>query len=246
MTENLAQLKLLFSFPAASAGIAVFFLFRVLADLLLDEMISRKNVKSIQSDDGFRSEKDELLKYEKIIRKENVNYTWIIKAAGFLSTGLLAASALFHRMLLTKTGLELFSAFILILSASAAFLMLQDKRWKSRTADDLALYAFLFRAAAPDDHTGIRMMLSDPDTDIPLKPLLLEIQKDNPGISGTDLMCTAGRILNSGAFAEAFSGKPDELTGKTGREIHSGRTDTYEAVFVFSGFAVMIVLCFLL
>ena len=33
-----------------------------------------------------------ILGLEKIIRKENVNYTWMIKAAGFMSTALLAVS----------------------------------------------------------------------------------------------------------------------------------------------------------
>lgn len=246
MTENLSQLKQIIPVLAAAAGISVFVLVRILADLLLDHLLLRKAGKASWTDDEFRTEKEKIIRYEKIIRKENVNYTWMIKAAGFLSTALLASAALFHRMILAKTGPELFCAVILILSASAAFFILQDKRWKTSAADDLILYAFLFEAAARDEHTGIRMMLLDSDTDFPLKPLLLEIRKDNPGISGNELMRTAGKILKSGALIRAYSGKPKDPAAEKGRENRFGRMDVYSTVFVFLAFGIMIVLCFLL
>ena len=246
MTENLALLKRIIPVPAAAAGIAVFILVRISANLLLDHLFRRRAGKGVRTYDGFRTEKDEMIRYEKIIRKENVNYTWMMKAAGFLSTALLAASALFHRMLLSKTGPELFSACILILSVSAAFFILQDKRWRSNAADDLILYAFLFETAARDEHTGIRMMLLDSDTDFPLKPLLLEIQKDNPGISGNELMRTAGKILKSDALIRAYSGKPDAPAAERGRGNRFGRIDVYSMAFVSLASGIMIVLCFLL
>ncbi len=152
MIENLDQLKQLFPILAAAAGIAVFVPVRILADLLQENVFRRKAGKGIRPDDEFRTAKDEMIRYEKIIRKENVNYTWMIKAAGFLSTALLAASALFHRMILSKSGPEVYSAVILILSVSAAYFILQDKRWKASAADDLVLYSFLFEAAARDEH----------------------------------------------------------------------------------------------
>ena len=182
MTENLVRLKQILPVLAAAAGIAVFVLCRSLADLLPDPLFRNRAGKSVSPDDEVRTEKDEMIRYEKIIRKENVNCTWMIKSAGFLSTALLAASAIFHRMLLSKTGPELFFAVILILSGSAAFFILQDKRWKANAADALLLYSFLFKAAAQDEHTGTRMMILDSGTDIPLNPLLLEIRKENPGI----------------------------------------------------------------
>ena len=159
---------------------------------------------------------------------------------------LLAAAALFHSILIKKIGPELFSALVLILSVSAAACILQDKRWKANAADDLILYSFLFEAAAHDPHTGIRMMLLDPDTDFPLKPLLLEIQKNNPGISGEELMKTAGKILNSDALIKAFSHEPGAHSGEQRRKDHFSRTDLYNSIFVFVTFGIMIVLCFLL
>ena len=159
---------------------------------------------------------------------------------------LLAAAALFHSILIEKTGPELFSALVLILSVSAAACILQDKRWKTNAADDLILYSILFEAAAPDPHTGIRMMLLDPETDFPLKPLLLEIQKNNPGISGEELMKTAGKILNSDALIKAFSDEPGNHSGEKRRKDHFSRTDVYNSIFVFVTFGIMIVLCFLL
>ena len=246
MTDNLAQLKQIIPVLAAAAGIAVFVLVRILADLLLDEIIRRRNAKGIRTEDAFMPEMDDVLRYDRIIRKENVNYTWMIKAAGFLSTALLASAAVFHSILLEKTGPEMFSAIILILSASAAFFILQDKRWKTSAADDLILYSFLFEAAARDEHTGIRMMLLDSDTDFPLKPLLLEIRKDNPGISGNEMMLKAGEILKSEALIRAYSGKPKDPAAEKGRENRFGRMDVYSTVFVFLAFGIMIVLCFLL
>lgn len=246
MTDNLAQLKQIIPVLAAAAGIAVFVLVRILADLLLDEIIRRRNAKGIRTEDAFMPEMDDVLRYDRIIRKENVNYTWMIKAAGFLSTALLASAAVFHSILLEKTGPEMFSAIILILSASAAFFILQDKRWKTSAADDLILYSFLFEAAARDEHTGIRMMLLDSDTDFPLKPLLLEIRKDNPGISGNEMMLKAGGILKSEALIRAYSSKPEDPAAEKGRKNRFGRMDVYSTVFVFIAFGIMIVLCFLL
>ena len=246
MTENLVQLKRIFPVLSAVTGTAVFALFRILSNLFLDNIFRKRKNKVIRTEEGLPQEKEEMRRYGKILRKENAKYTWMTKAAGFLSLIMLAASALFHSVLLEKYGPELFAAIILILTASAAFLILQDRRWKAGAADDLLLYAFLFRAAAADDHTGIRMMLSDPDTDIPLKPLLLEIQKDNPGMSGTDLMRTAGRILNSDVLVKDVSEKTDDRAEKKEREIRSGRTDMYSTVYVLSCFAVVITLCFLL
>ena len=246
MTDNLAQLKQIIPVLAAAAGIAVFVLIRILADLLLDEIIRRRNAKGIRTEDAFMPEMDDVIRYDRIIRKENVSCTWIIKAAGVLSLALLAAAAVFHSILLEKTGPEMFSAIILILSVSAAFFILQDKRWKTSAADDLILYSFLFEAAARDEHTGIRMMLLDSDTDFPLKPLLLEIQKDNPGISGNEMMLKAGEILKSEALIRAYSGKPKDPAAEKGRENRFGRMDVYSTVFVFLAFGIMIVLCFLL
>ena len=246
MTENLAQLKQFFSILAAAAGIAVYVLTRLLENLFLDKINTGRKIKNIQSDDGFRSEKDEMLKYEKIISQENVNCTWMIKATGFLSMALLAAAALFHTVIIRETGPELFLAVILILSVSAAFCILQEKRWKASAADDLVLYSLLFEASAPDRHTGIRTMLLDSDTDFPLKQLLLEIHKNNPGISGKDLMKTAGKILKSDALVSAFSDRSDDSSGEKGRNNHFSRTDLYSPVFVFLAFGIMIILCFLL
>ncbi|MBR6091004.1 MAG: hypothetical protein IKP86_13790 [Anaerolineaceae bacterium] len=246
MTDNLAQLKQIIPVLAAAAGIAVFVLILILADLLLDEIISRRNAKGIRTEDAFMPEMDDVLRYDRIIRKENARCTWMIKAAGVLSLALLAAAAVFHSILLEKTGPEMFSAIILILSVSAAFFILQDKRWRTDAAEDLIHYSFLFAAAAPDTHTGIRMMLLDRDTDFPLKALLLEIQKDNPGISGKDLMKTAGKILKSDAMIRAFSDKQEDMTGTEGEKNHFSRTDLYSSATVFLSFGIMIILCFLL
>ena len=244
MTENLSQLKQLFPILAALTGIAVFACVHTLSDFLLVEIFRRRNRKGIETEDRLLSEKNEILQYEKIIRKENVNCTWMIKTAGFLCLTLLAAAAIFHRVLIEKNGPELFSALILILSASAVSSFLQDKRWKTNLADDLIRYSFLFEAAAPDPHTGIRMMLLDTDTDFPLKPLLLEIQKNSPGISGKELMKTAGKILKSDALINAFSDEPQ--SEEKGKSNYFNRTDLYSPVIVFSAFGLMIILCFLL
>lgn len=246
MTENLAQLKQFFPVLAAAAGIAVFALVHILANLLLDRIFRGRYGKVILSDDVFCLEDDKILRYEKIIRKENAKCTWMMKAAVFLSLVMLCAAACFHSRLIEKTGPELFASAILTLSVSAAFLILQDKRWNTGAAVDLILYSALFLAAAPDEHTGIRMMLSDPDTDFPLKSLLLEIQKDDPEISGKDLMTAAGEILHSDAMVKAFSDKKRNPAEARAGEIQSGRTDTYGTIFGLLAFGIMIVLCFLL
>ena len=175
-----------------------------------------------------------------------MNCTWIIKAAGFLNLASLAASALFHSVIIEEMGPELFSAVILILAVSLAFCILQDKRWKTNASVDLIFYSFLFEAAAPDRHTGIRMMVLDSETDFTLKPLLQEIQKNNPGISGKNLMKTVGKILKSDTLVNAFSNIPDEPSEEKERKNHFSRTDLYSPVFVFLAFGIIIVLCFLL
>ena len=75
MTENLSQLKQIIPVLAAAAGISVFVLVRILADLLLDHLLLRKAGKAVRTDDEFRTEKEKIIRYDKIIRKENVNYT---------------------------------------------------------------------------------------------------------------------------------------------------------------------------
>jgi len=73
-----------------------------------------------------------------------------------------------------------------------------------------------------------------------------EIRKDNPGISGNELMLKAGEILKSEALIRAYSGKPKDPAAEKGRENRFGRMDVYSTVFVFLAFGIMIVLCFLL
>ena len=78
MTENLSQLKQIIPVLAAAAGISVVVLVRILADLLLDHLLLRKAGKASWTDDEFHTEKEKIIRYDKIIRKENVNYTWMI------------------------------------------------------------------------------------------------------------------------------------------------------------------------
>ena len=79
MTENLFQLKQIIPVLAAAAGISVFVLVRILADLLLDHLLLRKAGKSAWTDDEFRTEKEKMIRYEKIIRERMARWGHLIE-----------------------------------------------------------------------------------------------------------------------------------------------------------------------
>ncbi len=244
MTENLSQLKMILPILAAAAAVSVFALCQILIPVFLGKV--SKKVRKNPSEVDNCAEKDESLKYEKIIRKETLVYTWMINAAGFLCLGLLIAAALFREKLIEKAGMELFLSLILILSVSASFCILQDKRWKANAVENLFLYICFFAGMVRDLHQGIRIMLFESDTDFPLKSLLMEIQKNNPGISGKELVITAGCVLQSQDLINIFENPGSDILEKKRAQNTIRKMDTFNTVCVFLSFAIILALCFLL
>ena len=244
MTENLAQLKMILPILSAAAAASVFALCQLFISVFLGKIF--KKVRKNTSENDNSGEKDDSLKYEKIIRKETLVYTWMINAAGFLCQGLLIAAALFREKLIEEAGMELFLSLVLILSVSASYCILQDKRWKDNAVKNLFLYICFFAGMARDLHQGIRTMLFESDTDFPLKSLLMEIQKNNPGISGKELMITAGRVLQSRDLIDIFENPGSDFLEKKRAQNSIRKMDTFNTVCVLLSFAVILSLCFLL
>ena len=244
MTENLAQLKMILPILAAAAAASVFALCQLFISVFLGQIF--KKVRKNTSENDNSGEKDDSLKYEKIIRKETLVYTWMINAVGFLCLGLLIAAALFREKLIEEAGMELFLSLILILSVSASYCILQDKRWKDNAVENLFLYICFFAGMARDLHQGIRTMLFESDTDFPLKSLLMEIQRNNPGISGQELMITAGRVLKFQDLIDIFENPGSDFLEKKRAHNSIRKMDTFNTVCVLLSFAVILALCFLL
>ena len=140
-----------------------------------------------------------------------------------LCLGLLIAMALFRERIIEKTGMELFVSLILILSVSASYCIFQDKRWKANAVENLLLYNCFFAGMVRDLHQGIRIMLFESDTDFPLKSLLLEIQSNNPGISGIDLVKAAGRVLQFPELMNIYENNGSDILEKKKLRIQSER-----------------------
>ncbi|MBQ6344178.1 MAG: hypothetical protein IJI41_13730 [Anaerolineaceae bacterium] len=100
MTENLTQLKMILPILAAAA-VSCFALWQLLIPVFLGKV--SKKVRKNPSEVDNCAEKDDILKYERIIRKETLVYTWMTNAAGLMCLGLLIAMALFRERIIEKT-----------------------------------------------------------------------------------------------------------------------------------------------
>ena len=244
MTENLTQLKMILPILAAAAAVSVFALWQLLIPVFLGK-VSKKVRKNPSEVDNY-AEKDDSLKYERIIRKETLVYTWMTNAAGLLCLGLLIAAALFREKIIEKTGMELFVSLILILSVSASYCIFQDKRWKANAVENLFIYICFFAGMVRDLHQGIRIMLFESDTDFPLKSLLMEIQRNNPGISGIELVKTAGRVLQSPELMNIYENNGSDILEKKRAQNTIRKMDMFNTVCVLLSFAIILALCFML
>lgn len=198
---------------AFATAAALFLLLQSLISFVMD-----RHGREIKGDVAF-SGKDypdgfaEMNRYGRIIRKETMKHIGLPSAAGTFSLMLLVILALFHRKITGIAGPGPFIFLCLLLCFSAACCSFLINGWKSRACSDLVFYAELFADAAHDFHAGIMMMLTCTEVDIPLKNVLLAVQNDNPGISGTDLMRKAGSALGSEIIISA-SGNNQENTDK--------------------------------
>ena len=244
MTENLTQLKMIIPILAAAAAVSCFELWQLLIPVFLGKV--SKKVRKNPSEVDNCAEKDDILKYERIIRKETLVYTWMTNAAGLLCLGLLIAMALFREKIIEKTGMELFVSLILILSVSASYCIFHDKRWKANAVENLFLYICFFAGMVRDLHQGIRIMLFESDTDFPLKNLLMEIQRNNPGISGIELVKTAGRVLQSPELMNIYENNGSDIPEKKRDQNTIRKMDMFNTVCVLLSFAIILALCFML
>ena len=245
MTDNLSQLKMILPFLAIVFAASVLVLCRLLIRLITGKVFKKARRLTAEADD-FRTEKENVLKYKGIIRKETLTHTWIINAVGILCLGLLAAAALFRKKLIEISGMAMYLSLILALFVSASYCIFQNKRWKANAVKNMVIYANMFAGVFQDLHQGIRMMLVDSDTDFPLKNLLLEIQKNNPGMSGRELLMTAGHALESEYLMDLLECQNFEnLQEKYEKHIFT-KMEVFSSFCVILSFAVILSLCFLL
>ena len=87
-------------------------------------------------------------------------------------------------------------------------------------------------------------MLSVSGINIPMKTVLAEIQKDNPGISDRDLMLMAGHILRYEKILRKFSllAATEEEKAETG---HPEGLDAYNSGFGIFSFGIILLLSLL-
>lgn len=245
MTDNLSQLKMILPVLAIVFAASVLVLCRLLIRLITGKVFKKARRLTAEADD-FRTEKENVLKYKGIIRKETLTHTWILTAVGILCLGLLAAAALFRKKLIEISGMAMYLSLILALFVSVSYCIFQNKRWKSNVVRNLVIYSNMFASVFQDFHQGIRMMLFDSDTDFPLKSLLLEIQKNNPGISGSELMMTAGRALESEYLMDLLECQNFENLQKKYEKNMFKKLEIFNSFCVILSFAVILSLCFLL
>lgn len=246
MMENLMQLKMVLPIFSAAAAVLCFAVFRMLIRIFLERMDRKNNGRKNGSGEEFFTDGEENAGYVRIIAKETLKHTWIMNTAGTVCVILLVLTAFFHRRILLAAGAEIYLSVFMILSVTAVYFIRQDRRWKTSACDDLILYTRMFAGAARDLHSGIRQMLYDSDTEIPFRDLLLEIQKNHPGISGRELLAAAGQVLKSEKLAAAFEDGNVGNTVKKSEVNEFGESDTFNTVFVFLAFGNILILCFLL
>ena len=96
-----------------------------------------------------------------------------------------------------------------------------------------------------DLHQGIRIMLFESDTDFPLKSLLMEIQRNNPGISGIELVKTAGSVLRSLELMNIYENNGSDILEKKRAQNTIRKMDMFNTVCVLLSFAIILALCFI-
>lgn len=243
MITDLTHLKIFLTIPAFTAGFSLF-LFFYNAVILAAENIGRKKRPADVLRDDYSNEDADIGRYERIVRNETLHHTWYYSAIETVSLLVLTAAVLFHGRISDKAGLPLLIPLCLISSLTAVFSFFMKKRWESEACDGLISCLSLFTGAAHDLHTGIRMMLSVSGINIPMKTVLAEIQKDNPGISDRDLMLRAGHILRYEKILRKFSllAATEEEKAETG---HPEGLDAYNSGFAVFSFGIILLLCLL-
>ena len=239
MISSLGSLKMILQAIAFAAAAALFLLLQSIISFVMD-----RRGREIKGDwalsgkdypDGFTK----MNRYGRIIRKETMKHIWLPAAAGTSCLILLAFSAFFHRKIIGISGAGPFVSLFLLLCFISVCCSFVIKGWKSRACSDLGSFTDLFAGAAHDIHAGIRMMLACTEVDIPLKNVLLAVQNDNPGISGTDLLKKTGSVLGSEIII-SDSGKNLEDTG------NHRYLAAFSAVISISSFGIILFLIMLL
>lgn len=210
MITSLGSLKMILPCLAAGTGISTLLLTHYLTVLAMDG----REKDSVSA--GRHTGMNQVTGVEHIIRRETGRHLRFLSAVKTVSMLILLLLAAFHGKIIEAAGLELFLPLCLLPCASAVCCALMKKEWKSAACRELAAYTELFVCAAHDVHAGIRMMLTCEGVDIPLRPLLLAVRDENPGISGPELLKKAGYALGSKELISAFDEKTGEKS-KTGR-----------------------------
>lgn len=239
MISSLSILKMILPAIAFAAAVSLFLLLHCLISFIFDRSGKDKKESGALSGKDYPDGFTEMNRYGRIIRKETMKHIWLPAAAGTSCLTLLAISAFFHRKIINAVGTGPFVSLFLLLCFISACCSFVIKGWKSRTCSDLASFTDLFAGAAHDLHAGIRMMLTCTEVDIPLKNVLLAVQNDNPGISGTDLLKKTGSVLGSEIIISA-SGKNRENTG------NYRHLAAFSAVISISSFGIILFLIMLL
>lgn len=250
MITDLIHLKMILPLFAAAAAF-FFFAFSVPAVSLIFAAVRKKtgNNPSYSDDAGFSIEKREE-KYRKIFSREYLNHTWHLSAAAAVCLILLSLLFLLHRNITVRTGIPVYISLCLFFSVSFVICLMRKRSWKENAFNDFIMYAGLFTGIGNGVHSGIRMMLSMNEAEIPLLPILRAVQEDNPGLSGKDLLLYTGKAAGSGKILEYADSLPNNsvnsvispLSGKPNQLRNPG---LYCTVFQAMLLAVILSLCFI-
>ncbi|MBQ6342246.1 MAG: hypothetical protein IJI41_03880 [Anaerolineaceae bacterium] len=247
MTENLFQLKMILPILAAGTAVLVYIVSQQVLSMIQERFVHTDNFAKIGTERESNTEMNERIQYERIIRRETLKYTWIMHLAAITCLVLLIASVLLHGHIINKTGIELFCTMLLVLSSAAVYFILQCSNWKKNASRNLYYFSKMFNNAAGNLHSGIRMMLYESEFEFPMKPLLLEISKHDPGLSGRELLIAAGELLKSEKLVNGMKALKNDTSNpeeKDGERIF--KADFLNLIFAFFAFGIVLVLCFLL
>ena len=74
----------------------------------------------------------------------------------------------------------------------------------------------------------------------------MEIQRNNPGISGIELVKTAGRVLQSPELMNIYENNGSDIPEKKRDQNTIRKMDMFNTVCVLLSFAIILALCFML
>ena len=250
MITDLIHLKMILPVFAAAGAFFLFAFFRLIISLISAAVLKKSKNNPSSSDNGGFSIEEREEKYRKVFSREELNGTWHLSVAAAGCLILLSLSVLLNRKLAARIGVPLFVSLCLALTLSSVICIMRKRTWKENAFNDFIMYAGLLTGIGSGVHSGMRMMLSMNDAEIPLLPVFRSVQEDNPGLSGKDLLLYTGKAAGSVKiieYADNLSDCPEysvipSLSGKNGV---SRRAGMYAAVFQVMSFAVILGLCFI-